>query len=119
MSRDHRKLTAFVLADALVMATYQLKRNFPKDEWFGLRSQMRRAALSIACNIVEVAARRTQAEYTNFLNISFGSVRELGYQISVARRLEYLSAADADELDRLQSETARVLAALIRSLAHR
>ena len=119
MSRDHRKIRAFVLADELVMLTYRLTRSFPRDEWFGLRAQMRRCALSVASNIVEGAARRTQSEYLNFLNMAFGSVRELGYQISVASRLDYLTPSAADELERLQAETARVLAALLRSFNRR
>lgn len=89
MSRDHRKLRAFALVDSLVMAVYDLTDSFPKAEQFVLTSQMRRAALSAASNIVEGAARPGHTEFVHFLNMSLGSLRELGYQLTVAQRREY------------------------------
>lgn len=114
--RDHRKLKAFQLADALVMSVYKETRAFPREEMFGLVSQMRRAAISVAVNIVEGCARSSQAEYLNFLNISFGSLRELGYQIDLASRLEYIPSRKASSLNEQYEETARVLYGLIKSL---
>ena len=89
--RDHRKLKAFELADGLVMAVYQATRSFPKDELFGLTSQLRRAAVSVAANIVEGCARDGEKEYLNFLNMAFGSLREAGYLIDLSTRLGYLA----------------------------
>ncbi len=116
MSRDHRKLKAFDAADELVMITYLLTRHFPKDEWYGLRGQMRRAALSVASNIVEGCARSSEHEYVNFLNIAFGSARELGYQVSVAKRLEYLSETEANLLTSQQESVVKMLSGLIAAL---
>lgn len=114
--RDHRKLRAFELADSLVLAIYSTTKTFPADERFGLTSQIRRSALSVASNIVEGCARTSLSEYIRFLDLAFGSARELEYQISVAARLEYMSAEAAKELAIQADETARVLAGLIRSL---
>lgn len=85
--RDHTKLRAFEIADAVVMEVYRVTRIFPKEELFGLTSQIRRAAMSIASNIVEGCARNTEADYLRFLDMSYGSAKELEYQLSVADRL--------------------------------
>ena len=114
--RDHRKLRAFELADQLTMQIYIRTKGFPRDEQFGLTSQMRRAAVSIASNIVEGSARHSQADYVRFLDLAFSSARELEYQLSLARRLEYLTDSDAESLNALMEESLRVLSGLIRSL---
>ena len=87
MSRDHRKLRVFKLADELVLHVYQISARFPATERFGIQSQMRRSALSVACNIVEGSARRTQAEYAHFLNIAASSAAETEYLVDISRRL--------------------------------
>lgn len=114
--RDHRKLRAFELADQLALAIYAATRSFPKEEQFGLTSQLRRAGVSIASNIVEGCARHSQADYIRFLDMAFGSAREVEYQISLAARLEYLRPKDAPALSQQANETARVLSGLINSL---
>jgi four helix bundle protein len=98
MSRDHRKLRAFALADALVIEIYRATRNFPRDELFGLTSQMRRAAVSIAANIVEGCARKNEGEYLHFLNMAFGSLREVGYYIDLTQRLGMLPSEEGGPL---------------------
>ena len=82
--RDHTRLRAFALADSLAIEIYRATQPFPREEQFGMTSQMRRAAVSIASNIVEGCARHTETEYLRFLDIAFGSARELEYQISLA-----------------------------------
>jgi four helix bundle protein len=114
--RDHSKLKAFQLADELALLVYRATRSFPKDERFGLCAQMRRAAVSAPSNIVEGCARRTQAHYLQFLDIAFGSFRELEYQVSLAHRLGYLKPEFREPLRAKCAETSKVLAALIRSL---
>ena len=114
--RDHRKLRAFELADALVLSVYAATKLFPREEQFGLTAQLRRAAISIASNIVEGCARNSQADYLRFLDMSFGSTREVEYQLTIGHRLGYLSRDAAGELARQADETARVLVGLIRSL---
>ena len=114
--RDHTKLRAFELADELAMLVYQETRTFPSDERFGLTSQMRRAGVSTASNIVEGCARESQADYLRFLGMAYGSARELEYQISLAKRLGYLSEQSQQELTKAAVETCKVLNGLIRSL---
>ncbi len=114
--QDHRKLRAFELADELVLAVYAATKAFPREEQFGLTSQLRRAALSIASNIVEGCARTSQPDYIRFLDMAFGSAREVEYQLSVAARLNYLPPETATKLSRQADETSRVLAGLLRSL---
>ena len=114
--RDHTKLRAFELADALALRVYEATRHFPSEERFGLAAQMRRAAVSIACNIVEGAARHTEAEYLRFLDMAYGSARELEYQASLAARLGYLTEEQAQALSAACVETSKVLNGLIRAI---
>ena len=114
--RDHNKLTAFKLADDLVIHTYRITAKFPREELFGLTSQMRRAAASAPTNIVEGCARESQANYLNFLDIAFGSLKELHYQYTIAVRLEYIEQKEFENSELKIIEAEKVLAALIRSL---
>jgi four helix bundle protein len=114
MMRDHRKLRAFELADLLALAVYECTREFPRAEMFGLAAQMRRAAVSTASNIVEGCARNSLADYLRFLDMAYGSVREVEYQISLAARLGYVN--DATAIIKLAAEASRVLNGLIRSM---
>ena len=79
--RDHKKSRAFELADKLAVEVYRLTKGFPTAEQFGLVSQMRRATISIASNIVEGCARNTEADCVHFFDIAFGSCRELEYPL--------------------------------------
>ncbi len=98
MARDHRRLRVFHEAHQLTIAIYKETKDFPRDEWFGLRAQIRRAATSIASNIVEGSARRGSAEYVNFLNIARGSAAEVAYLIELASELDFLSVPGRDRL---------------------
>jgi four helix bundle protein len=114
--RNHKKLKAFELTDKIVLEIYRVTRTFPREEIYGLAAQMRRAAVSVPSNIVEGCARSTQQEYCRFLDIAFGSLRELMYQFSVAARLDYVAPQSSTEIDNLLSEAEKVLSSLIRSL---
>jgi four helix bundle protein len=114
--RDHRKLHAFDLADSLAIAIYRATQRFPKEEQFGLTSQLRRGAVSVASNIGEGCARESHADYVRFLDMAFASAREVEYQLSLASRLGYFETETTSDVLRIADETAKVLAALIRSL---
>jgi four helix bundle protein len=124
MSRNHRELRVFHDAHRLTLAIYKENKGFPREEWFGLRLQIRKAAVSIGANIVEGSARRTTAEYCNFLNVALGSAAEAAYLIELASELRFISdttlvtssssvlrqmqkLADAMEARRVQEEQAR------------
>ena len=98
MARDHRKLDAFTLADQMAIAVYLGTADFPKSETYGLRSQLRRAAVSIPTNIVEGCARESSGDYLRFLDIALGSARETIYLISLATRLSMLPASEAQPI---------------------
>ncbi len=114
--RDHTKLRAFELADSLALKIYQLTGNFPKEERYGLTSQLRRAAISVPSNIVEGCARHSESDFIRFLDIAYGSSRELQYQISLAYRLGFLEDDSYRGITGLCEETAKVLNGLIRAL---
>ena len=114
--RDHKKLRAFELADDLVLAVYEATKVFPRQEQFGLTSQLRRAAVSMASDIVEGCARNSEADYVHFLDMAYGSAREVQYQISLAYRLGYLQTGSVEELNAKCRETTKVLNGLIRAL---
>jgi four helix bundle protein len=113
--RDHRNLDAFRLAHKLVLLVYRLTRGFPRDELYGITSQMRRSAVSVATNIVEGHGRKSDADRFRFLDIAFGSIRETGYYIELCRDLGYLDQDGVDELCRIQGRTAAALAGLIKT----
>jgi four helix bundle protein len=98
MARDHRRLRVFHEAHSLTAAIYKETRTFPRDEWYGIRAQIRRAAVSVAANLVEGNARCSTPEYVNFLNIARGSAGELGYLVLLASELGYLSPAASRHL---------------------
>lgn len=114
--RDHRKLRAFELVDEVVLLIYRVTKQFPKEEAYGLTSQMRRAAVSIPSNIVEGCARESQAEYFRFLEIAFGSLRELHYQFGLSKRLGYVAGEDFFTSELKITETENVLSGLLRSM---
>jgi four helix bundle protein len=100
-------------------AIYESTAHWPKDERFGLISQARRAAVSVASNIAEGAARRTTGEFIQFIGIARGSLAEAETQLLLAERLGYLPGNDARTLLIGAEEISRMLVALAGSLGRR
>ena len=116
MSRDHRRLDVFTQADLLVLEIYRVSNEFPTHERYGLQSQLRRAAVSTACNIVEGSARQSEREYLHFLNMATGSSAEAEYLLPLAVRLEFLEASDGEPIARRDTGLSSALRAMIRAL---
>lgn len=114
--RDHRKLRAFELADQLVLTIYRETESFPKNEQFGLTSQLRRGVVSVASDIVEGCARRTKSEYIRFLDMAYGAARELEYQVSLASRLGLFNQQQSQKIGNQCEETSKVIYGLIQGL---
>ena len=111
---DYQKLEAWRMAMGLVEEVYKGTRSFPKEELFGLTSQIRRAAVSIPSNIAEGASRAGSKEFLQFLHIARGSASELETQLLLAEKLGCLSASE-DQMASLTS-VKRLINGLIRSL---
>jgi four helix bundle protein len=89
--RDYKNIKAYQLADNLVMEVYKSTMHFPKEELYGLTSQLRRAAISVTTNIAEGASRKHKPDYLHFLYMSRGSIAETECLLHLANRLRYLS----------------------------
>lgn len=111
-----KELQAWKKAYALVVAIYKATQSFPNSEIYGLVSQMRRAAVSIPCNIAEGYRRNSRKEYLQFLAIAYGSTAELETQLLIAKDLGLLAVESFATLDRLLSDVSKLLSRLINSL---
>jgi four helix bundle protein len=96
--KNFRDLTVWKKAHELTLAVYRATKNFPKDEIYGLTSQMRRLSASIAANIAEGCRKRTDADFARFVQNAFGSASELEYHLLLARDLGLLKAAEYEDL---------------------
>ena len=117
MSRDHRKLEVFQLADRLVPEVYTITKSLRDSERYGLQSQLRRAAFSTASNIVEGSSHRTTSEYCRFLEIAHGSAREVSYALTLGGRLGYLPESSVAPMANDYDHVAAMLLRLIDSLS--
>lgn len=112
--RDYKKIMAWQLSDDLTVAIYEATRAFPREEVYGLTSQLRRAAYSIPANIAEGASRSGLKDYLNFLFIARGSCSEAQYFIHLAMRLGYLDEKPGEILSTNADEVGRTLTGLIK-----
>ncbi len=116
LEKPHKNLDLWKKAIELVQQVYNLTKPFPKNEYFGLISQMRRAAISVPSNISEGAARQTKREFIQFLHMAQGSLSELDTHIEIAIRLRYCQEKDIPKLSQLLNDIDKMLTGLIKSL---
>jgi four helix bundle protein len=114
--RNYTELIAWQKAMDLVEAVYTLSSRFPREEMFGLTSQIRKAAVSVPSNIAEGQGRWTTGEFIQFLGIAHGSLREVETQTRVAVRLKFVTQADAEPVFQVAAEVGRLIQGLKKSL---
>ena len=117
MSHDFKKLDVFHLADQLVLDVYRAPSHFPSEERYGLQQQLRRASVSVPCNIVEGSTRSSNKDYAHFLRIACGSASEARYLVSLAARLGYLAPALSKDLEHRFDRVVRGLEVLSKRVA--
>jgi len=118
MAQKFEDLVVWQRSIDLTVCIYKLTRSLPKDELYGLVSQMRRASISVASNIAEGRGRLSPAEFRYFLGLAQGSIFELKTQLVVARRLEFVDSKSLGEADSLAVEVSKMLAAFIQTLSN-
>ncbi len=114
--KSHRDLIAWQKAMNLTVEIYQITRQFPKEELYGLTSQIRRASASIAANIAEGQGRRTSKEFIHFLGNARGSSLELDTHLELAFRINYINQENYKNLREKLDEVGRILNGLMRSI---
>jgi len=119
MLKSFKELKVWQKSYKLCLKVYKITKKFPKTEVYSFTSQMRRAALSIPCNIAEGYGRKTTPDYLRFLYMSYGSICELETQTLLAGDLEYIETESLYELQGDLGEVERMLKALIKSIERR
>ena len=114
--KDFRRLQVWQKAHLLTLKVYEATRKFPKEELYGLTTQMRKNSSSIPTNIAEGCGRGGDTEFARFLQIAMGSASELGYELILSRDLHYLSLDEYESLNQDTVEVKRMLAPFIRKL---
>lgn len=114
--KDFRELVVWQKAHQVTLTIYKFTKNFPRDEMFGLTSQMRRASVSVAANIAEGCGRKTDAELRRFLIIALGSATELEYHLLLSHDLGLLNDLNYDSANAELTEVKKMLNGFIKKL---
>jgi len=117
LGRSYKDLVVWQKAMELVTAVYRATTSFPKDELFGITSQLRRAAVSIPSNIAEGQGRLSEKEFRFFLGQARGSLMEVETQLQIAENLGYLEKQVTETLFRMCAEVGRILNGLLASVS--
>ena len=114
--KDFRQLKVWEKSHQPALAIYKITAKFPKEELYGLTSQVRRASMSIPTNIAEGCGRNTDADFARFLQMAMGSASETEYQLLLSLDLGFLNKEQYDKLNPDVTEVKRMLASLLRTL---
>ena len=114
--KDFRQLKVWEKSHQLALAIYKVTAKYPKEELYGLTSQIRRASMSIPTNIAEGCGRNTDKEFARFLQIAMGSASETEYQLLLSHDLGFLTKAQYDQLNTNVTEINRMLASLLKTI---
>ncbi len=114
--QDFRKLKVWQKAHELALAIYRATATFPREELYGLTSQIRRASMSIPTNIAEGCGRSTDSEFARFLQIAMGSTFETEYELLLSLDLGFLAEEEYSQLDSATQEIKRMIIALYKTL---
>jgi four helix bundle protein len=114
--KDFHELKVWQKAHELTLAVYRVTAPFPREELYGLTSQLRRAIASVAANLAEGCGRSGDAEFARFCSIAMGSASEVEYHLLLARDLKLLKPAEYQELAPRATELKRMLTALLQKL---
>jgi four helix bundle protein len=114
--RNYRDLQTWKKAHLLTLDLYRMSRRFPREEMYGLTSQLRRAASSIGANLAEGCGRRTNNEMARFVRIALGSASELDYHLLLSRDLELLEESDYQRSAKTLVEVRKMLTSLLSSI---
>ncbi len=114
--RDFREIKVWAKSHELALSIYRVSRSFPREEFYSLTSQLRRAATSIPTNIAEGNGRGSHADFARFAQIAIGSASEVEYLLLLARDLQYVDSAIHEDLEMRIVEIKRMLTAFLRKL---
>ena len=114
--KDFRMLNVWELSHQLTLDIYKLTKSFPKDELYGLQSQIRRASVSIATNIAEGAGRSSDADFARFIVIAYGSANETDYLLLLSKDLAYISPSEYELLNTKVNTIKKFLHNLLKKL---
>jgi four helix bundle protein len=114
--KSFRELKVWEKSHNLTLAVYKATKKFPREELYGLTSQIRRSSASIPANIAEGCGRGGDAEFARFLQIAMGSASELEYYLLLARDLEFLKVSDYEQFARAVTEIKGMLTSFIKKL---
>jgi len=114
--KDFKELRVWQKSHLLTLAVYNATKSFPRDELYGLISQIRRSAISIPSNISEGCGRLSDKELSHFLVIANGSASELAYQLLLSKDLKYISELDFNQFDQDLTQIRKMLNAFVKQL---